>query len=156
MPPLTGDETEIIKHVLVEDEGLQLKAYVDCCGKSWRHCSCKDKGKLTIGVGRNLEDLGISENEAYGLLYNDIKRITVELEKAFSWFKELNSPRRIVILSMAFNLGISKLREFKKMIKQIESGDFHSASQEMISSAWSIQVKARAVRLSVMMDKGQF
>lgn len=153
---LTSDETEIIKHVLSEDEGIELHPYLDCCGKFWRQCTCKNKGKLTIGIGRNLDDLGLSENEVFGLVYNDIKRVTVEIEKNFSWFKGMTSPRRIVVLSMVFNLGINGFKEFKKMIKQIESGDFRSASKEMLTSRWALQVKARAIRLSLMMETGEF
>lgn len=47
-----------IQHQLIRHEGERLKPYMDCCGKSWRDCQCIDKGKLTIGVGRNLADVG--------------------------------------------------------------------------------------------------
>ncbi len=114
------------------------------------------KGKLTIGIGRNLDDVGISENEAIGLMTNDITKATLSLERNFSWFKKLNTPRRIVVLSMAFNLGIVGLTQFKKMIKCIESGDFLSASKEMLNSAWALQVKDRALQLSEIMKKGAF
>lgn len=45
---------------LIRDEGLRLKPY---------HCTA---GKLTIGYGRNLDDNGISEEEALSMLRNDI------------------------------------------------------------------------------------
>ncbi len=153
---LSPEEIEILKHILIEDEGLELMPYLDCCGKYWRLCVCKAKGKLTIGVGRNLDDLGISENEALGLELNDIKRCSIEVERAFPWFSKLNPARRVVIMCMAFNLGVPKLKQFQKMIKQIESGDFRSASIEMLNSNWASQVKARATRLSLIMEKGKF
>jgi lysozyme len=51
-----------IKAQLVRYEGLRLKPY---------RCTA---GKLTIGIGRNLDDCGISQTEAYVLLENDIPR----------------------------------------------------------------------------------
>jgi lysozyme len=156
MAPLTHEETIIVTHVLIDDESMQLLPYFDCCGKFFRKCACKHQGKLTIGVGRNIEDIGISENEALALESNDIKRCVVELERYFDWFLKLNTPRRVVITSMAFNLGISGLREFKKMITCIESGDFTSASKQMLNSKWAIQVNGRAERLAQIMDTGKF
>ena len=51
---------ERIKEQLVRHEGLRLKPY---------RCSA---GKLTIGIGRNLDDCGISQSETYVMLINDI------------------------------------------------------------------------------------
>jgi lysozyme len=36
-------------------------------------------GKLTIGVGRNLDDMGLTEDEVLYLLDNDIQRCDTEL-----------------------------------------------------------------------------
>jgi len=153
---LTLEETTIVQHLLIEDEGMELLPYFDCCGRFFRKCNCKKQGKLTIGVGRNIEDVGISENEAIGLEVNDIKRVTTEVERTFSWFKTLNTPRRVVIVSMTFNLGLAGIKGFTKMLLCIESGDFASAAREMLLSKWSSQVKGRAERLSKIMASGQF
>lgn len=153
---LSPEESIIIEHMLIEDEGMKAFPYLDCCGKDFKKCECSEKGKLTIGVGRNIEDVGISDNEAIGLLGNDVKRFTALLERGFPWFQKINTPRRMVIISMAFNLGVDRLREFKKMIRCIESGDFYSASREMLNTRWAFQVKKRAVRLSGIMERGEF
>lgn len=157
MPPLTPEETTIVQHLLIEDEGIELLPYFDCCGKFFRKCTCKPQGKLTLGVGRNIEDIGISENEAIGLELNDIKRVNSQVERAFgSWFVKLSTPRKVVVMAMTFNLGLDGVKEFKKMIKSIESGDFDSASGHMLNSKWASQVKGRAVRLAQIMKTGQF
>jgi lysozyme len=52
---------ERIQEQLVRHEGLRLKPY---------RCTA---GKLTIGIGRNLDDRGISQKEAYAMLERDIK-----------------------------------------------------------------------------------
>lgn len=154
--PLTPEESIIIEHLLMDDEGFESFPYFDCCGKSVKECECIPQGKLTIGVGRNIEDVGLSENEIQGLLSNDVKRVTLQIERNFSWFTKINTPRRIVIISMAFNMGMDRLKGFKKMIKSIESGDFSSASAEMLNSKWADQVGDRAHRLSAIMKRGEF
>lgn len=154
--PLSNEETVIVQHLLIEDEGMKEFPYFDCCGKPFRQCKCPAQGKLTIGVGRNIEDIGISENEAIALEMNDIKRVNAVVERNFSWFTKLNTPRRVVIMSMVFNIGADGLKGFQKMIKSIESGDFDSASGHMLNSKWAAQVKGRAVRLAQIMKSGQF
>jgi lysozyme len=151
---LSHEET-VIQNLLIEDEGMELLPYFDCCGKFFRKCDCNPQGKLTIGIGRNIEDIGISENEAIGLLLNDIERVTSLIEKSFPWFEKLSTPRRIVIVCMVFNMGLNGVKEFEKMIRCIESGDFECAAQQMLDSDWASQVKNRAVRLAQIMKTGQ-
>ena len=153
---LSPEETTIVQHLLIDDEGMKLFPYFDCCGRPFRNCRCETQGKLTIGVGRNIEDIGLSENEAIGLELNDIKRVVAQIERVFPWFQKINTPRRVVICSMCFNLGLEGLSKFKKMIKCIESGDFMSAAKEMLNSKWSSDVKERANRLALIMKTGQF
>lgn len=153
---LSPEETVIIQHLLIEDEGLREFPYFDCCGKFFRKCNCKVQGKLTVGIGRNLEDVGISEEESIYLQLNDIKKAADLVERSFPWFATLNTPRRVVIMSMAFNLGIVGLKGFKKMITCIESGDFSSAAKHMLDSLWATQVRERAIRLARIMKSGQF
>lgn len=152
---LTIEETTLIRKMLIQDEGMELLPYFDCCGKFFRKCECSNQGKLTIGVGRNIEDIGISENEAVGLHLNDIRRVSSQIEKSFPWFEMLNTPRRMVIVSMVFNLGLEGVNGFRKMIQAIESGDFESAGNQMLDSLWASQVKDRAQRLAQIMKTGQ-
>lgn len=56
-----------LKAQLVIDEGLRLRPYRDSVGK------------LTIGCGRNLDDVGITAAEAMMLLDNDVSRVEREL-----------------------------------------------------------------------------
>lgn len=126
---------------LVIDEGLKKKPY---------RCTA---GKLTIGVGRNIEDVGISEDEAIYMLRNDINRCRYECEMHIPIFKSLNEVRQNVLINMCF-MGIGKLLEFKKMITALEYGDYKQASKEMLDSLWAKQVKDRAYRLARKMENG--
>ena len=113
-------------------------------------------GKLTIGVGRNLDDVGITREESDFLLSNDIKRVEAELDATFPWAKSLDEVRRAVMLDMLFNLGLGRYRGFRKHLAALQRGDFQAAATEMIDSLWYRQVKSRGVRLVNMIRTGQW
>ncbi|MCD8492154.1 MAG: hypothetical protein LRY51_09745 [Geovibrio sp.] len=73
-------------------------------------------GKLTLGYGRNIEENGISDEEAVLLLKNDLTASERELSLCFLWFEKLNEVRREALINMVFNMGISRLKGFKKML----------------------------------------
>ena len=131
-----------IEDQLILHEGLKLKPY---------RCTA---GKLTIGVGRNLDDKGISHDEAMLLLRNDIEEVTRQLER-YSWYVALGPTRRKVLIDMAFNLGIGGLLGFQKMIEALERGDYERAADEMVNSRWYKQVGKRGRRLERMMRTGE-
>lgn len=112
-------------------------------------------GKLTIGVGRNLEDNGISTQESDFLLGNDIKTARDEVEK-YEFFNALDDVRQGALIDMMFNLGASRFRNFGKMILALTNNDYKKAAEEMLDSRWALQVGMRAVRLSKMMRTGEW
>lgn len=137
-------EYERLQRMLLKHEGLRLKPYLDSVGK------------LTIGIGRNIEDNGISEEEAYHLLNNDIKRCYREAEAGLRWFHGISIVRQDVVINMMFNMGLRRLLGFKRMIIAIEGGDFKWAASEMLNSKWARQVENRAVELAEMMAEDRY
>jgi len=132
-----------VKDQLLRHEGLKLKPY---------RCPA---GKLTIGVGRNLEDRGITQKEAFVMLENDILRCESELmDELPEVYTGLNETRKSVLLNMCFNLGISGLLGFKNTLAFIGAGDFERAANGMLASKWAKQVGRRAIELSELMRKG--
>ena len=127
---------------LKKHEGLRLKPY---------RCS---SGKLTIGIGRNLDDKGISKPEAYMLLANDVHECINQVKKNIHFFDKLNDIRQNVLINMCFNLGIHGLLKFKKFLAALELGDFEDASIEMLDSRWALQVRTRATELSSQIRTG--
>ncbi|SNS16590.1 lysozyme [Humidesulfovibrio mexicanus] len=123
---------------LLTDEGLKLKPY---------RCTA---GKLTIGVGRNLEDRGITEDEAMLLLQNDIKRCWGQVVGALPWVLNAPEPVQEALVNMCFNLGLAGLLKFKNTLAHLEAGEYELAEMEMLDSAWAKQVGARANRLGAM------
>lgn len=129
---------------LVLHEGFELHPYVDTVGK------------VTIGVGRNLTDRGISKEEALLLLENDVELHKEELEAAFPIVTQLDGVRYYVLLDMAFNMGIPRLSKFVKMWAAIESKNYFRAADEMLDSKWARQVGQRARTLATQMETGKY
>jgi lysozyme len=133
---------EALKDELVRDEGLRLKPYRDTVGKT------------TIGVGRNLDDRGLSTDEVHYLLDNDIREVEEELSARLSFWRNLSEVRQRVLMNMAFNLGIDGLLTFRNTLKAVEEGRYSDAAKGMMQSKWAKQTGARAVRLAQMMLVG--
>ena len=131
-----------IEEQLIRHEGLELRAYVDTVGK------------VTIGVGRNLTDVGISRAEALTLLQNDLATVDRGLSQQAPWFVTLDSVRRKVLVDMAFNLGVAGLLKFTRTLAAVQAGRYDEAATLMLQSKWARQVKARAVTLAAMMRSG--
>ena len=135
------DRAALIRQIRLH-EGERLKPY---------RCTA---GKLTIGVGRNLDDRGITSEESAMLLDNDIRLLEVELFRALPWASALDDVRQRVLLDMAFNLGLPGLLQFKRTLEAIRTGQYQQAATMMLDSLWARQVGQRAERLARMMATG--
>ena len=113
-------------------------------------------GKLAIGVGRNLDDVGITREEALTLLNNDIAKVRREVKRTFPWFARLNPVRQNVVLNMVFDLGLPRFRQFKKAIAAIRAKRWDEAAKQMLDSRWARQVGRRARELAAMMKSGKY
>ena len=133
--------SEIRKH-LIRDEGLELKPYKDTMGK------------LTIGVGRNLDDRGITEAIAMQMLDEDVEMSFNAACAIFSCFKDFSMSRQLAIVNMLFNLGETRFRKFEKMIAAINKNDWSEASAQAMASGWGMQVPNRARRIANLLRDG--
>ena len=125
-------------------EGMKLKPY---------KCTA---GKLTIGIGRNLEDVGISEDEANMLLRHDIQEATRQLLHAFPWMGEFNDARISAMINFTFNVGIGTVKKFENTLAYMQSGDWDKAADEMMDSRWARQVGNRAVEVTEQIRTGKW
>lgn len=101
-------------------------------------------GYATIGYGRNLEQRGITKEEAEHLLANDIKQCIKELKGIMNKFDDLPEKAQLVLIDMCYNLGLSKLLNFENMLDAIDAKDWEKASAELLDSRYAAQVKRRA------------
>ena len=150
---------------LIAHEGLRLQVYKDTLGID------------TIGIGRNLEDRGITKEELdwmdipsmdavyeYGiteadamyLAKNDVQIVEEELVRAHPCVEELDAVRQLVLMDMAFNMGVPRLRKFQKMWNAVHEKKFDIAAKEMLNSRWAVQVKSRSTKLAHAMHHGEF
>lgn len=113
-------------------------------------------GKLTIGVGRNIEDNGLRDSEIDLMLENDINEIYEELFSKWPQIKSLDDVRQNVLVNMAFNMGVPRLMGFNKMFNALALRDYSLAAKEMLDSRWAVQVGYRAMELSVQMRTGEY
>lgn len=135
MPTL--DQSKLREN-LIEDEGLRTKPYTDTVGK------------LTIGCGRNLDDVGISRTEALMMLDNDLKWVFDDLDRNMPWWRRMPEPAQRALANMAFNLGISRLLAFRNMLAALQAMDYETAAEEALDSRWARQVGDRAKRIAAL------
>ena len=133
---------DIVRAQLVIDEGDRKKPYVDT------------RGKVSIGIGRNLTDVGISQAEEDFMFGNDIAVAETTARALFTTFDDLSDNRKAVLLNMAFNIGQATLAEFVGFNAAVTAGDFDAAADHMLASAWAGEVGARATRLAQLMREG--
>jgi len=109
--------------------------------------------RQTIGFGRNLDDVGISREEAEWLLNRDIDRAIASLRTELYWL-DLSDVRQAVLIDMVFNLGWAGFAKFARLRMALGRRDWDAAANEMRDSAWFKQVGTRSQRLMVMMRSG--
>lgn len=132
----------LLRSQLERHEGLRLKPYRDTVGK------------LTIGIGRNLDDVGISPEEAELMLDNDIDKVLRQLSDVDE-YNTLGPARQTVLANMCFNLGFRGLLGFRRMWAAIARGDYSEAARQMLDSRWAHQVGYRAQELAKIMRTGE-
>jgi lysozyme len=140
---MTTSDIAALRQQLTHHEGLRLKPY---------RCTA---GKLTIGVGRNLEDVGITATEAMQLLDNDITACLTDL-RTFPWWGGLNAVRQRALADMRFQMGPAGFRAFKRMLAALAVGDYPAAAAHARDSKWFRQDSpARARTITTMLETGQ-
>lgn len=157
-----------LKKQLERDEGRLPRMYYD------------PVGKRSIGVGRNLDDVGLrpderamllkaspnrdlhydrlvlSNDEIVYLLNNDIAAAHAELRKYLPWFDQLDDARQNVLINMSFNMGWPRLSKFQMTLRFVSQGAYALAANAMLQSKWATQVGDRADRLARQMKTGEF
>ncbi len=134
-----------LKAELEYDEGTRLIAYL---------CSA---GVWTIGVGHTKgvrAGMVITEHQKEAFLEQDIQDVEKDLDRVYPWWREMTDVRQRALANMCFNLGISRLSGFRRMMTALTLGNYELAAQEALDSKWAKQVGARAHRLAKMFKEG--
>lgn len=136
----------------------QLKRDEGCVKRGDMHIPYEDsEGYLTIGYGILIDKEmgGLYEEEAEFILKNRIKKTEEELRRNYpQMMSNLTPVRHNAIVNMAFNLGITRLNKFKRMLAGLITRDYDTASKEALDSKWAKQVKGRADRIAEAIRNG--
>lgn len=124
---------EQIAQYIQAHEGLSLKPY---------YCTAN---KLSIGIGRNLDDRGITKEEALLLFSNDLRLACSDLYRLFGEnFKSFPDPVQLAFIDMMFQLGLPRFSGFKKMMEYAKAGNWKESARELMDSKYAKQVPSRA------------
>lgn len=140
---ITADDIARLKTQLRRDEGVVHKIYPD------------SKGIMTCGVGRNMQDPGLADDEIEYLLNNDVNHRIAAIRAFFPWTVTLDVCRFMVLVNMAF-MGVEKLAGFKHMLTAMQLGDWESAAVELLDSQYAKDVGPRADRLAQQLRTGKW
>lgn len=154
-----------IKQRLYVHEGFRSKPY---------RCTAN---KLTIGIGRNIEDRpfteeelrlvdkdymtkGITKVQAFAILARDVMQFDFELRQNIPFYERLDDERQYALLDMAFNMGIGNskkgLLSFKNMLNYMGTGFYKQAAAECLNSKYGRELPTRAGRIARTIETGVF
>ena len=129
--------SESLIEQIMRHEGLRLKPY---------KCTA---GRTSIGYGRNLDDVGITADEARAMLLADVAKVEAQLGD-LDWFDDLPLKAQDVLVNMGFNLGVPGLLKFTNTLKAMREGRWNDAADGMLASKWAGQVGNRATELAAI------
>ncbi|HLX54648.1 MAG TPA: hypothetical protein VKR58_11935 [Aquella sp.] len=140
-PEITPEMKSNLKSLLIRHEALKKYPYTDTVGK------------ITIGIGRNISDEGLSLSEIDILFFNDVD-CYYQFLSSYPWFKQLNEARQLILIDMCF-MGIKHFQEFREMIKALNNRDYETAAQEVLNSEYAKEVHGRANDIAEVLRTGE-
>lgn len=142
-----SDRTMNLMQVLTYEEGFRPTPYL---------CSM---GYVTVGLGTKLYNIAGADPHDFPLRVTRVQaefwlNEEVELKEhrimAKPYFGEiferLNGDRKVIILSMAYQMGVTRLTKFKNMWAALDRGDWEEAQAQALDSRWAKQTPRRALR----------
>jgi len=132
-----------LRRIIRQDEGYRAFPYKD------------SRGIETIGVGRNLQSVGLHDDEIELMLTNDIEDSWLYLSR-YDWFAKLDPVRQAALIDMMFNLGPAKFALFTTMIGHLSRAEYANAAAAALDSTWAAQVGERARRDADMIATGEW
>jgi lysozyme len=143
---------EIVKEDLVRHEGYVAEIYLDSENLPTfgiGHLVTEDDMEYTWPVGTPVTDERILQvfHDDCDIAYSDACALVLNFAG-----QTVNAQR--VLVNMSFNLGRSRLGQFKKFLAAVNEGNYQKAAEEMIDSKWYHQVGNRSKELVEMMRGG--
>lgn len=149
---------------LIRDEDDRLKCY---------KCTA---GRNTISVGRNLDDMPLTEEESKHLgcttaeliggklltqeqsdwlFESSLQRTLKALDRAEPWWRTRPDDVQRGMANMAYQMGVAGLQGFKKMLACLQAGDYAGARKHALDSKWAkSDSPKRAERVTALFAAG--
>ena len=140
---------EQLREELEEDEGCMYVLYLDhlklkTCGVG--HLVRADDPEFDMDVGDP-----VSEERVAELFEKDIGWTISDCQKLVPDFDMLPTECRLILANMMFNMGLSRMSRFLRLLAAVEERRWEKAADEMLDSKWATQVPARSGRLVTRM-----
>lgn len=115
----------------------------------------KSAGKITIGIGHNLTDLGLSDRIIAAIFEEDYLVALSDIS-TFDWWQGLDEARQLALLDLRFNLGPAKFRRFTTTLGYVERRDWKGATRAFRANKnYFKQVGPRAERIAHALETGE-
>ena len=144
---MTPEERARARTQLENDEGRRETIYRDSLGY------------LTIGIGRLLDPRKggrLRPKEVDFLFDNDYDEKEEQCARMFPGWAKLNPPRQAAIVNMCFQMGITGVLQFKKMVQAMVDEHWADARHHALDSEWAKQTPARARRVAYQIETGEW
>ncbi len=130
---------------LIKYEGYRTKPY-------------RDNAKWAVGIGHNLSGdepiRNYTKEEVEELFARDLARAQDICAKIYAGFEQFSPNVKLVLVSLAFNLGETGLRKFIKFNGYVNQMDWENAAKELEDSKWYGQVGKRGREHKNQIKKG--
>jgi len=150
------NKLDLVTKIIVAEEGYSSKVY---------YCTLKYP---TVGVGLKIgyKDQSLEDFKGFPKMPRDVaelwsKHHSIEVEESFknfprilSAYENCNDVQKAVLISMGYQIGVSGLNNFKRMLGYCTDGNFEKAGEEMLDSLLAQQTPNRTNRQSRMLQTG--
>ena len=83
-----------------------------------------------------------------------IESSRLSLDRAFPWFRNLDSSRQESFTELCYNMGINRLSKFTHLLAAAQSAQWVVVAVELMDSLYARQVGARAKRIAIELGTG--
>lgn len=140
--------------VLQFEEGYSAKPYL--C--SMNYVTIAMGTKLHNTPGMNPEDFPITVNRNIAQQWME-EEVAIKEQRLFASsvgniYMNLNEDRKVVLLSMAYQLGVNGLIGFNNMWNSLSVYHYSDAAVHAMDSKWYRQTKHRATRHALVIERG--
>lgn len=142
---------KFLKPILERDEGKITYLYSDKKGGKVK-ITDPYGGKITIGIGWNIEDRGLPDDIIYLLLEIGVKDAFKDAQKLYPNFASMSLPRQAACVNLCYNMGYPTLLSFTTTNTLIRSNQFSKAADRLRKTLYAKQVGLRALRIANLLE----